>query len=56
MQKKDYNSMKNIVTSILEQLQKATSKWKELFEISFLSDKMKEKYLDLLENRVDMYK
>lgn len=46
---------KTIVT-ILEQLQKATPKWKELLEISFLSDDMKEKYFNLLEGRTKKFK
>lgn len=45
---------KTIVT-ILEQMKKATPKWKELLEISFLSDDMKEKYLNLLETRIGMF-
>jgi hypothetical protein len=42
MLRKDYNSTKDSKYS--EQMQKATPKWKELFEISF-TDEMKEKYL-----------
>lgn len=45
---------KTIVT-ILEQMKKATPKWKELLAISFLSDELKEKYLELLEARVMMF-
>ncbi|NDP21989.1 MAG: HipA domain-containing protein [Paludibacter sp.] len=41
--------------TILEQMKKATPKWKELLEISFLSDELKEKYLELLEARVMMF-
>jgi serine/threonine-protein kinase HipA len=43
------------INTILDQMKKATPKWKELLEISFLSDEMKEKYLELLENRVGMF-
>lgn len=43
------------IASILEQMKKATPKWKELLEISFLTDDMKEKYLELLESRVGMF-
>lgn len=43
------------IASILEQMKKATPEWKELLEISFLSDDMKEKYLGLLENRLGMF-
>ncbi|WP_230154786.1 HipA domain-containing protein [Flavobacterium sp. CECT 9288] len=44
------------IATILLQMKKATPKWKELLEISFLSDEMKEKYLELLEIRVGMFK
>lgn len=40
------------ITTILEQMHNAIPKWKELLEISFLSDDMKVKYLGLLENRI----
>lgn len=43
------------IASILEQMKKATPEWKELLEISFLPDNMKEKYLELLESRVGMF-
>ncbi|MFV8334250.1 HipA domain-containing protein [Flavobacterium sp. GSP14] len=43
------------IASILEQMKKATPKWKELLSISFLTDEMKEKYLELLESRVGMF-
>lgn len=43
------------IASILELLKKACTKWKELLEISFLSDDMKEKYLELLESRLGMF-
>ena len=43
------------VATILEQMKKATPKWKELLEISFLTDEMKEKYLKLLDGRVMMF-
>ncbi len=44
------------VITILEQMQKATPKWEELLEISFLSDEMKEKYLGLLGAKTQMFK
>jgi serine/threonine-protein kinase HipA len=44
------------VTIILEQMQQVIPKWKELLEISFLSEDMKEKYLDLLETKTQMFK
>ena len=43
------------ITIILEQMKKAIPVWKELLEISFLSDEMIEKYLGLLETRVAMF-
>lgn len=43
------------VAIILEQIQQVIPKWKELLEISFLSEDMKEKYLNLLESRVQMF-
>jgi serine/threonine-protein kinase HipA len=43
------------IATILEQMKKATPKWKELLEISFLSEDIKEKYLELLGGRVMMF-
>lgn len=43
------------VSIILEQMQQAIPKWKELLEISFLSKDMKEKYLNLLETKTQMF-
>ncbi|UFH35095.1 HipA domain-containing protein [Flavobacterium acetivorans] len=43
------------IANILQQMQEAIPKWKELLEISFLSGDMKEKYLELLESRVGMF-
>ena len=43
------------VTSILEQMKKATPVWKQLLEICFLSNEMKQKYLELLEIRTKMF-
>ncbi|GEC73017.1 serine/threonine-protein kinase HipA [Flavobacterium flevense] len=43
------------VSTILNQMEQVIPKWKGLLEISFLSDVMKEKYLELLENRVGMF-
>ncbi|MEO5788611.1 MAG: HipA domain-containing protein [Gelidibacter sp.] len=43
------------IANILQQMQQATPKWKELIEISFLSENMKEKYLNLLETRIRMF-
>ncbi|WP_353168607.1 HipA domain-containing protein [Flavobacterium sp.] len=45
-----------IIATILEQMHNAIPKWKELLEISFLSDDMKEKYLGLLEVKTQMFK
>lgn len=44
-----------IIVTILEQMHNAIPKWKELLEISFLSDEMKEKYLGLLEGRIKKF-
>jgi serine/threonine-protein kinase HipA len=44
------------VATTLQQMKKATPKWKELLEISFLSDEMKEKYFNLLETRLELFK
>jgi serine/threonine-protein kinase HipA len=44
------------IAIILEQMQQVIPKWKELLEISFLSEDMKEKYLNLLETRMQMFK
>jgi serine/threonine-protein kinase HipA len=43
------------IANILEQMKKATPEWKELLEISFLSDDMKDKYLELLETRLQIF-
>ena len=43
------------IASILEQMKKATPRWKELLENSFLTDEMKEKYLEFLQNKVKMF-
>ena len=40
---------------ILSDMNKSVSKWTELVEISFLSDGMKEKYLKLMENRIERF-
>lgn len=40
---------------ILSDMNKSISKWTELVEISFLSDVMKEKYLNLLEDRIKRF-
>ncbi len=44
------------IATILLQMKKATPKWKELLEISFLTDEMKGKYLNLLKTRLAMFK
>jgi serine/threonine-protein kinase HipA len=44
------------VAIIVEQMQQAIPKWKELLEISFLSEEMKGKYFDLLETKTQMFK
>jgi serine/threonine-protein kinase HipA len=43
------------IDSILFDMNKSVSKWTELIEISFLSDKMKEKYLKLMNDRVGRF-
>ncbi|WP_016989162.1 HipA domain-containing protein [Flavobacterium sp. ACAM 123] len=43
------------IATILDQMKKATPKWKELLDISFLSHEMKEKYLELLESRIALF-
>jgi serine/threonine-protein kinase HipA len=43
------------IATILEQMHHTIPKWKELIEISFLSDEMKEKYLKLLKNKVSLF-
>lgn len=43
------------IDNILFDMNKSKSKWIELIEISFLSNAMKEKYLKLLENRIDRF-
>lgn len=43
------------VNTILEQMHNAIPKWKELLEISFLSDEMKEKYFNLLDKRIKLF-
>jgi len=44
------------IATILEQMHNAIPKWKELLEVSFLSDEMKEKYLGLLGAKTQMFK
>ena len=43
------------IATILEQIHNTIPKWKELLDISFLSDEMKDKYLGLLELRLNMF-
>ena len=43
------------IATILTQMKKATPQWKELLEICFLSNEMKQKYLELLEIRTKMF-
>lgn len=43
------------ITIILEQMNSAIPKWKELLEISFLSNEMKEKYFKLLDTRIKFF-
>ena len=43
------------IATILEQIHNTIPKWKELLDISFLSDEMKDKYLGLLELRLSMF-
>ncbi|WP_245545040.1 HipA domain-containing protein [Flagellimonas ruestringensis] len=44
-----------IIEVILGDMYQATPKWKELIAVSFLSDEMKEKYLNLLESRLKLF-
>ena len=44
------------IATILEQMETAIPKWKELIEISFLTEVMKEKYLNLLDLRTQIFK
>lgn len=44
------------VEIILQEMWQAIPKWKELLEISFLSEDMKGKYLNLLETKTQMFK
>jgi serine/threonine-protein kinase HipA len=44
------------IATILEQMETAIPKWKELIEISFLTAEMKEKYLNLLDVRTRVFK
>lgn len=43
------------IDTILSDMNKSVSKWKELVEISFLSNVMKEKYLRLMEDRIQRF-
>ena len=43
------------IATILEQIHNTIPQWKELLDISFLSDEMKDKYLGLLELRLSMF-
>ena len=43
------------ITTILQHLKTVTPNWKEMLEISFLSKEMKEKYLNLLQTRIEMF-
>ncbi len=42
------------IDKVLETIFSAVTKWKELIEISFLSKEMKDKYLTLVETRIDI--
>ncbi|WP_338648316.1 HipA domain-containing protein [Flavobacterium sp. KS-LB2] len=44
-----------IINTILSDMNKSRSKWIELVEVSFLSDTMKEKYLKVLDNRMNRF-
>ena len=43
------------VTTILVQMHNAIPKWKELLEISFLSEEMKNKYFELLKYKLNLF-
>jgi serine/threonine-protein kinase HipA len=42
------------IDKVLETIASAVPRWKELIAISFLSQQMKDKYLELLKARVDV--
>ncbi len=41
----------NVISGVIQEIQQAIPKWKELISVSFLSQPMQEKYLSLLEER-----
>lgn len=43
------------IATILEQMHNTIPKWKELLDISFLSEEMKEKYLELLKYKLSLF-
>jgi serine/threonine-protein kinase HipA len=43
-----------VIVKTLESIEKALSSWFEMIDISFLSDEMKEKYTNLLKERIDI--
>ena len=43
------------IDSVILEMNKNITKWKDLIEISFLSDDMKNKYLKLFENRINRF-
>jgi serine/threonine-protein kinase HipA len=43
------------IDHILSDMKKSLSKWIELIEISFLSNSMKEKYLKVLDDRMNRF-
>lgn len=43
------------VTTILEQMHNTIPKWKELLDISFLSEEMKNKYFELLKYKLNLF-
>lgn len=45
-----------VIEDVMQEIQEAIPHWKQLIKISFLSEKMQEKYLDLLEERCERLK
>lgn len=43
----------NIISEVIQGIQQAIPTWRELIGISFLSPQMREKYLNLLEERCE---
>jgi serine/threonine-protein kinase HipA len=48
------NLTDKVVETTFDSIQKAISSWFDLIEISFLSEEMRDKYRDLLQQRIDI--